>query len=261
VLWIALTRRDLGLVAAGVAFFAFLSVFPGLAAVIALWGFVSDPGVIRSQLELTRDFLPPDAFGLLEGQVSALLAANNRSLGWATAVSTLFALWSARAGVGALMQGMNAVHGLPARSGLWDLVRALILTVLLVCLMLAAMVLALGTPLAVAVLPVGPWQGRAIEAANLGLGLALVVVAVAAVYRLAPNHGAPPPLFTRGLLVAVVLWAAASRGLVFYFANFGSYNEVYGSLGAVAALLLWVYVSSYAVLLGAAIDAARRDPQ
>ncbi|QYK42360.1 MAG: YihY/virulence factor BrkB family protein [Paracoccaceae bacterium] len=260
-LYAQVTRRDISQVAAGVAFFAFLSVFPGLAAIIALWGFVSDPAVIRSQLELARDFLPPEAFTLMEGQISALLAVNNRDLGWATALSTLIALWSARAGVAALVQGVNAVHGLPPRGGLWDIARALLLTVMLVGLVLAAMVLAIGTPLAIGFLPLGPWQGGVLETANVALGLTLVVAAIAMVYRLAPNHGAAPPLFTRGLLVAVVLWAIASRGLVVYLANFGSYNQVYGSLGAVAALLLWVYLSAYAILLGAAIDAARRSPQ
>jgi membrane protein len=73
-------------------------------------------------------------------------------------------------------------------------------------------------------------------------------------------------MFTRGLLLAVVLWALVSRGLVIYLANFNSYNEVYGSIGAVVALLMWLYLSAYAVLLGAAVDAemaanARREAE
>lgn len=251
-------KRELGLIAAGVAFFGFLAVFPALAAVIAVWGFAADPAAIRSQLALAEDFLPAEGHALLAAQVDALLSVNNRDLGWATALSTLVALWSARAGVAALIQGLNAIHGLPARGGVWHILRAMVLTVVLVALVLSAMALAIVAPLVIGFVPLGRWTALALEGANLALGLALVVAAIGAVYRLAPNRdGATPPLFTRGLLVAVVLWAFASRGLVIYLENFASYNQVYGSIGAVAALLLWFYLSAYAVLLGAAVDAER----
>lgn len=251
--------RELALIAAGVAFFGFLAVFPALAAVIAVWGFAADPSAIRSQLVLARDYLPPEAFALLQDQIETLLAVNSRDLGWTTVLSTLVALWSARAGVAALIRGLNAIHGLPVRGGVWHILQAIVLTAVLVALVLSAMALAVVSPFVIAFLPLGPWAAFALEGANLALGLVLVVAAIGAVYRLAPNReGRPPPLFTRGLLVAVVLWAAASRGLVIYLTNFASYNQVYGSIGAVAALLLWFYLSAYAVLLGAAVDAERQ---
>jgi membrane protein len=85
------------------------------------------------------------------------------------------------------------------------------------------------------------------------------VLAMALAYRLGPNHGKnPPPLLSWGLLVAVVLWVLATRGFMLYLENFPSYNRIYGSIGAVAALMMWLYVSAYAVLLGAAVDAERR---
>ncbi|MFN4156835.1 MAG: YihY/virulence factor BrkB family protein [Gemmobacter sp.] len=258
-LYSRIEQRELGLIAAGVAFFGFLAVFPALAAVIALWGFAADPSAIRSQLALSQDFLPYDAYALLSAQVDALLSINNRDLGWATLFTTGFALWSARAGVAALMRGMNAMHGLPARSGLWDMAWAVVLTVMLVALVLSAMVLAVVAPLVIGFLPLGSFQAGVLEVANLALGLILVVMAIGAIYRLAPNHAGEgrPPLFTRGLLLAVILWAGVSRGLVFYLANFGSYNKIYGSIGAVVALLMWFYLSAYAILLGAAVDAER----
>jgi len=97
----------------------------------------------------------------------------------------------------------------------------------------------------------------ALEAANVGLGLLLVVIGLALAYRFGPNRpaGARTVLFTRGLLVAVILWAIVSRGFVVYLANFSNYNQVYGSIGAVVAFLMWLYLSAYAVLLGAAVDA------
>ncbi len=99
----------------------------------------------------------------------------------------------------------------------------------------------------------------ALEALNLGLSLMLVVVGVALIYRLGLNRNLHHPLFTRGILVAVIIWIAASRGFVIYLANFDTYNRIYGSIGAVVALLMWLYFSGYAILLGAAVDAARAE--
>lgn len=252
-------RANLDMCAAGIAFFGFLAIFPAVAAVIAIWGFASDPSVIRSQLVLLQDYLPLESYQLLSGQVEALLAANSRKLGWATLFSTMLALWSARAGVAALIRGINATHYLPNRIGPWHVLRALAMTLTLVGMILVAMVLAIVAPLAIGFLPLGPAAAQALELANVALGLLIVVFGIAIVYRLAPNRprSVRRPMFTRGLFLAVVLWAVVSRGLVIYLANFGSYNQVYGSIGAVVALMMWLYLSAYAVLLGAAVDAER----
>jgi membrane protein len=258
-LWTRIEARELSLIAAGVAFFGFLAVFPALAAVIALWGFAADPAVISGELELLADFLPSEAFTLLREQVDGLLQANNRQLGWTTLFSTLLALWSARAGVAALIRGLNAIHDLPPRYGIWHQVQALVLTFVLIALALTAMALAVVVPLIIVFLPLGAVEVLALELMNLALGVLLVVVAVALLYRFGPNREADRshPILTPGLLIALILWMAVSRGLVLYFANFGSYNQVYGSIGAVVALLMWFYLSAYAFLLGAAFDAER----
>jgi len=259
-LWQRTADREISMMAAGVAFFGFLALFPALAAVIAIWGFAADPAVIRAEFALLADVMPPEAFALLSQQVDALLLANNRNLGWATLVSTLIALWSARSGVDALIRGLNAIHGLRARGGVQHLAQALMLTLVLVALALAAMALAVVVPLVLTFLPIGQTQFALLELANLAVVFALVVLAIWVIYRLGPNHAAGAqevPILSRGLLVAMVLWAAASRGLVIYLANFASYNKIYGSIGAVVALLLWFYLSAYAILLGAAVDAER----
>lgn len=259
--WLRTADRELSLMAAGVAFFGFLALFPALAAVIAIWGFAADPGVIRAEVQLLADVLPADAFSLLSGQVDALLATNNRQLGWTTLVSTVLALWSARAGVDALIRGLNAIHGLPARNGVQHLLQALILTLALVALAMAAMGLGIVVPLVLTLMRLDTGQVVTLELLNLVVVLGLVVLAVSVIYRLGPNHHAATqvPLFSRGLVLALILWGAVSRGLVIYLANFGSYNQIYGSIGAVVALMLWFYLSAYAILLGAAVDAERAN--
>ena len=256
-------QAELDLISAGVAFFGFLAIFPAIAATIAIWGTVYDPSVIRTQVSLLQPFLPPEAFALVSGQVEGLLAVRGPKLGWATLLSTLLALWSARAGVAALIRGLNAIHHLPNRAGHRHQLRALLLTLVLIGLAISAMLVTVIAPILISALPLAIDDAWWLHRANLALGLALLILAIGIAYRAGPNHGSQrPPLFTWGLLVAVVLWAAAARGFMLYLANFPSYNQVYGSIGAVVALMFWLYVSAYAVLLGAAVDAERkRKPQ
>ena len=250
-------QAELDLIAAGVAFYAFLAIFPAAAAIIAIWGFISNPSVIRQEIELLRGFLPDDAYSLIAGQVEALLAVPSGNLGVATLLSTALALWSARAGVAALIRGLNAIHHLPNRSGHWHQLRALVLTFVLVGLVLAALVMAVVLPVVLTYLP-SAIPSSMLADSNLLLGLVAAVLAVGLAYRLGPNYTTTrPPLLSWGLLVAVILWVLATRGFTLYLANFASYNRVYGSIGAVVVLLMWLYVSAYAVLLGAAVDAER----
>ena len=250
-------QAEIDLIAAGVAFYAFLAIFPAAAAIIAIWGFVSDPEVIRQEIELLRGFFPPEAFTLISNQITTLLSVQTGSLGLTTLVSTAVALWSARAGVGALIRGVNAIRALPSRSGHWHQLRALLLTFVLVGLVLSALTMAVVLPLIVTYLP-DIAQRFAIAETNLALGIVAGVLAVGMAYRLGPNFAHKrPPLLSWGLLVAVVLWFLATRGFMLYLVNFPSYNRVYGSIGAVVVLLMWLYVSAYAVLLGAAVDAER----
>ncbi|MFV0492646.1 MAG: YihY/virulence factor BrkB family protein [Pseudorhodobacter sp.] len=262
--WERLNRVDLSLVSAGVAFFGFLSIFPAIAATITIWGFAFDPAVIQSQLDLAEDFLPAGAYDLLYGQVQRLLATNTRSLGLATILSALLALWSSRAGVGALISGLNALHDFPARGGVRHVIWALVLTVTLIGLVLAAMALTVVLPLVLAALPMlDEARITGMIGINYVLGLLFVVIGIALTYRLGPNWPKGhkrPRILSPGLVIAVLLWVAVSRGLVFYLANFGEYNKVYGSIGAVVALMFWFYLSAYSVLLGAAINAVRRPP-
>lgn len=251
-------KAELDLIAAGVAFYAFLAMFPAVAAIIAIWRFVYDPKVIREEVALLKGFLPPDAFTLVSGQVESLLNVEASSLGLTTLISLAIALWSARAGVAALIRGLNAIHHLPNRSGYWHQLRALVLTFVMIGLVLSFLVVAVILPLVLAFLPLGAYNSSALVESNLLMGIVCAVLAVGLCYRLGPNYaGKRPPLLSWGLLVAVVLWVLATRGFMLYLANFASYNRVYGSIGAVVVLMMWLYVSAYAVLLGAAVDAER----
>lgn len=251
-------QAELDLIAAGVAFFGFLAIFPAVAAIIAIWGIALDPSVIRTQIELLSGFIPNEAYALLLSQVEGLLAVRGPQLGWTTLLSTLLALWSARAGVAALIRGLNAIHHLPNRPGGHHQLRAIFMTLILISLALSAMIVTVVAPFLINLLPLDLDQVFWLHYANLGLGLLLLVLSIGIAYRAGPNYSDKrPPFISWGLLLAVVLWAAAARGFMIYLANFPSYNRIYGSIGAVVILLMWLYVSAYTVLLGAAFDAER----
>lgn len=248
-------ERNVGLIAAGIAFYALLAVFPGVAALIAFWGFMSDPAVIETQLALVEEFLPDEAFALLGGQVDRLVSAHDSTLGLATLVSMAVTLWSARLGMGALILGLNAVHGVPNRGGVGHTVMALVLTLALIGVAILALATVVVLPVVLAFFPLGGWAFWTLRIANWVVVLAVIAGAVALVYRFGPNMRPRVRWFSPGLALAVALWAAASVGFAEFLSRFGDYGAIYGSLGAVIALLMWFYISAYAVLLGAVMNA------
>ncbi len=253
--WQTASEKHLGLIAAGVAFFGMFGIFPAMAAVIAVFGLVADPVVIAEQMSLMEGIIPPDAYRLLSVQINRLVLAPSDALGWATVVSIVLALWSARAGVGALIGGLNAIAGQRVRNSIWQVIVALILTVVLVALAIVAMMTVVVVPVVLAFIPVANSTAWLLEGLRWLIALGVLVLGLSLLYRFGPARiGGRGRWITVGAVVVVVLWVAASVGLSFYLTNFGSYNEVYGSIGAVIGLLLWLYVSAYLVLLGAALN-------
>lgn len=259
--WRLSGERPLGLIAAGVGFFAMFAIFPAVAALVALWGFWADPALIDQQMEDLTRLLPPDAFALLNGQVEALIAANVSTVGWTTAISTGAALWSARAGVGALIEGINAVHGTRNRGGVLHAIASLLMTLVLVGVVIVALAAVIVLPVVLAFFPLGGFAGFALNLAKWALVLLVVGFGIGLIYRYGPNiEGQRPPFLSPGLVFSVLLWAGMSLLFSRYFGNFGSYNRIYGSIGAVIALLMWFYLSAYVVMLGAALNAVLAEP-
>lgn len=250
-LYILMDERNLGLIAAGVAFYAILSVFPGLAALIALWGVFGDPGLAAQQIEAYEAVLPNEVEALFRTQLNALATVDGLTLGWASILSFLLALWTARAGVAALMRGLNAIYGVPNRSGFSHAIRALVLTLSLIGVGFVALVCVVIVPVLVAFFPTGVFAQIGIEAARWSIALGVLATGFALIYRLAPNARAP---VWPGALLATLFWAAGSVGFSIYLQNFSTYNEVYGSIGAVVALLMWLLLSAWLVLVGGGIN-------
>jgi len=250
-------ERNLSLIAAGVAFYAMLALFPALAALIAIWGFFSDPLIIFEQLVLLERFVPTDAYALIEAQVVSLTKATDSTLGWASALSTIIALWTARSGVAALIRGLNTVHRAPTRAGLRSISTAIVLTMTLILIAIVAVGTIIIFPVALAFLPMAKASAQFLEVLRWVIVISVVLFGFGVLYRYGPNTGGERANWiTPGAIAAVIIWGAVSAGFSYYLSNFGNYNEVYGSIGAVIALLMWFYISAWVVLLGGSLNAA-----
>ena len=257
--WAVMTSMDelnFGLISAGVAFYGMLALFPTFGAVVAIWGFFADPGVVEAQLAMLERFVPVDAFSILDEQVHTLVSANSSTLGWTTAISMALALWLSRAGVAALIRGLNAIYRERNRSGLRHIAAAFGVTFLLIGVSIIALGSVVIVPVVLAILPLGPLTQAALSATRWLVVMAVVILGLGVIYRYGPNRrGARAGWLTPGAVLALVIWGVASWGFSYYLANFGQYDRVYGALGAVVALLMWLYISAYVVLLGAALNA------
>lgn len=252
-----LNERNIGLIAAGVAFWGMFGMFPAIAAMIALWGFFADPLVIDELLGVLQELLPPDAYRLIDRQVIRLADANTSTLGWTTVASTGIALWSARAATEALIRGLNAVYRRSNRIGVRQWIAPIVLTLGMFGVALVALTSVVLTPIILSLLPPGTWTQTLLSWSRWGIAAVVMVFGLGIVYRYGPNRDGfrRGPWLTPGVFVALGIWIAASWLFSLYIQNFNRYNEVYGTLGAAVILLLWLYISAYAVLLGGAVNA------
>jgi membrane protein len=251
-----IAENDIGLISAGVAFYGMLSLFPALAALIALLGLISDPTIVLGQMEEYQTFLPPDVYDIIKGQVMALLVARPDTLGWAGLLSLLVALWSARAGVGAMMIGLNNVYNTKGRAMGWHYLRAVSLTLTLVAVGIIAMLTLVIAPVLLAFFPLGAFNGWLVDILRYATALVVLFAGIGVLYRFGPNRkGARIQWVSPGAVVAIALWGVLSLAFSYYVTNFGNYNQVYGSIGAVIAMLIWLWITSFLVLLGGSLNA------
>lgn len=255
--WYALDERNLGLIAAGVAFYSMFAIFPGMAATIAIWGSFSDPSVVQGYMAAVHGVIPDEAYRLLSDQLNSLVSSGSGTTwGWATLLPLAIALYSVHSAVLALISGLNAVQDRPHRAGLMRYGASVGLTLALLLLVFTALVLVVAVPVALSLLNPGPLKATILRFLPWVVLFLVVKTTLGLLYRWgATADGQRHGWVSMGSLVAALLWAAVSFAFSLYLENFGSYNRIYGSIGAVIALMMWLYLSTYIVLLGAVLNA------
>lgn len=264
--WVGIVKRgwrqskehNASLLAAGVAFFSFLSLIPALAATLILYGMVTDPNQAADQVRSWAKALPHDAQQVLTDQLSGLTKTSGGALTLGLIVTLGAALWSASGAMGNLVKALNVSYhegeerGFVKQRGL-----ALLLTVGGIVFFALAIGLVAVVPALLGHFDLGIAGRLLIQIARWGLLVGVMILALGVLYRVAPDRQDPRFRWASvGAIVATVLWVAGSVAFSFYVSNFGSYNKTYGALAGVVVLLLWLYLTCYAILLGAEINSA-----
>lgn len=250
-------KDNLSLIAAGVAFYGFLSLVPALSAALLLFGLFASPAMLQDIFASLRVHLPQEAAAVVGDQIAALIAAPDSAKGWGAALALVLAIYGATKGVGGIVTALTMASN-TAETRSWlrrtGTVFALTLGAVIYVLLSLAGISALGLP--GTLLPQAFDMTWLLSIAGAALLLATAVMMAATLYRFGP----PRPLtrhrwFTRGAALAAMGWTAVTSGFAWYSANFGNYGATWGALSGVVVLLTWLYLSAYVLLLGAELDA------
>ena len=251
------SRDNISLVAAGVAFYVMLSIFPALAAMVSLYGLVGNPDDIAARISDYDYLLPPAALKLITDGLHNFAKTAGSTLSWTLLTSLLVALWSARAGISSVMTGLNiAYEENEDRSFIVQTLVALALTVGAVLFAVVVIAAVAVVPIVLKFLYLDGIFALAFEIGRWPILAVLVALGFAVVYRWGPSRAKPHwRWISWGSAIATLLWLIGSALFSVYVSRFGSYDATYGALGAVVVLLLWLWVSAIVLLVGAEIDA------
>lgn len=256
------TRRGIrdthaSIVAAGVAFYAFLALVPALIALVIVYGLVASPADIKDQIASFASAAPRDAQRLLTSQLTSITRGTGGAASIGALIAIVGAIWAASSGMAALDTGLTIVNReTETRGFLKRRLLALVLTVIAVIGVLLMLALVVALPSVIDSIGVGDIGKLAIGLARWVLLAALLLFGLGVIFRYGPQRRRPRwRWITPGAIVAVIVGLAASIGFSIYVTLMGNYNKTYGSLGAIIVLLLWLYFMAYAVLFGAAMNA------
>ena len=254
--WRESMEDNIPLLAAGVAFFAFLALFPGLIAGMAVYGLVADPAQVQEQVSGLSKAMPGETAQLLQARAREVTARSDEALGVGLLVSLLIALLSASGGVDNLIKAVNIAYDeRETRSFLARRAIALLLTVCAFVFLLVAVGVITVVPVIMKGLGLDAAGRFLVQVLRWGGLVTFVLVALAVVYRYAPDrHNAKVRWVGLGSVVATALWALGSAVFSLYVSSLGRYGETYGALAGVVGLLLWLFLTAFIVLLGAEIN-------
>lgn len=242
--------------AAGVVFFGLLAVFPAITALVSSYGLFADASTIGANLQTLAVMLPQGSFQIVQDQIARVLSKGDTTLGATFLFGLGLAIWSANAGVKAVIEALNVVYGEREKRGFFRLnLLSLAFTtgaIMALMLMVSAVV---ALPLMLDHLGLAQESKTIISLARWPVMFAILLAALAILYRFGPSRRAARwEWLGVGTLVAALLWIGGSALLSWYLSNFGNYDATYGSLGAAIGLMMWMWMSAVIVLCGAELN-------
>jgi membrane protein len=244
-------------VAGGVVFFSLLAIFPAIAAFVSLYGLVADASTIDSHLSLAAGVFPAGAVDILHEQIARLTAKSDAKLGLGFVTGLAIALWSANAGMKAIIDALNVVYDEKEKRSFVKLnLLTLFFTLIAIFSLMVALAAVVIVPMVLSAIGLSSLLSLSIAVLRWPLLLVLVTVALAAIYRYGPSRTEPRwQWLSVGAVAAAIGWLITSVLFSWYIAHFGAYNATYGSLGAAVGMMMWMWISAIVILLGGELNA------
>jgi membrane protein len=242
--------------AAGVTFYALLALFPAITALVSSYALFAKASTIGAHLAAVSTMIPASAYSVVNEQVTRIAVRTDGQLSLTFMIGLALALWSANAGVKAVMDALNIAYGAKERRGF---VRLNLVSLTFTAGAVAAMLLAIGAivvlPVASSYLPLGRFANGFVLWMRWPVLIALLLVGLALLYRFGPDlDNARFRWISPGAIVAALAWIAGSAALSWYLGSFANYDATYGSLGAAIGLMMWLWMSAIVVLFGAELN-------
>lgn len=251
------TSRDyIGLVAAGIAFYFLLAAFPAIGAMISLYGLLADPHSVTEQLGYFSRFLPHEAYTILIEQADKVASSHEGILSLGVFIGLAVAIYSASKGVRALIKGFNIAFKLREKRNVLALgATGYILTFVMLFYFLISLSLVAGVPIAVNYIVTSETLSQLFTALRWPILFVIGMIGLEILYYYGPCHEVPRwRWFSWGSFTATTLWLLSSVVFSYFVSHTESYNETYGSLGAVIVLMLWFWISAMMIMFGAEVN-------
>ena len=251
-----IAKDRVSLIAAGVAFYGLLALFPAITAIVAVSGLIISPDQVVEQMQRLRGLVPEEVITIMTRQATAVAGSSDDGLGLAAIGGLLLAFYSSSRGMASLVSGINAAYNQREQRGFFHrLGVVLALTLFLIFGLIFAIATTLVLPVVTSFLGLGPDLRILAGAVLWVLLIGATIFGLSVLYRFAPSRStAGWKWVSPGAVAGCLLWVIASAGFAFYVSNFGSYNESFGTLAGVIVLLFWFWISAYVILLGAELN-------
>jgi len=253
-----IVEDNIPIVSAGVAFYAFLAIFPGIIVLFSIYGLAIDPETAGEQVTRMAEVMPEQTVSIIEGRMDKLLETSRSALGWGTAFGLLVALWSANKGIKSLFVGLDVTYRVEKSRGfIKQNAMTLAFTLGTIVVIIVSMAFIVLFPILVNTIGLPDTLDTLITWLRWPLLAVIVISAISLIYQYGPSRKTPEFRWVvLGAIVATFLWLIASWGFSLYVSNFGNLGEIYGSLSAVVILLFWLFISSFIILAGAELNRA-----
>lgn len=256
-MWTNVRDERVLLISAGVTFYLILAIFPALAAFVSLYGFLSVPGKISEQLAYLQGIVPAGGLELMQVQLQALASQDQQTLSFGFLIAIIAALWTANNGIKTLFEAINIAYREKEKRSFVRLNLLALMFTLGAMLIATAMIIAVGViPTILALFNLGSFSETILNWARWPVMLLLVACSISVLYRFGPSRRpAKWKWINWGGMLATVVWIIASASFSYYLQNFANYNATYGSLGAVIGFMLWIWISTIILIVGASLNA------